>query len=851
MSASNGRRGGAGSALLGLIAVSVIAGVMVTVGVAPAIALTGVAATNSIGLFENLPSDLKIAALQQKTEIYANSHGKKVQIAAFYNQNREVVNWNDISQTVKNATIAGEDVRFYQHGGVDPMGIVRAIVADLHHSDAQGASTITQQYVKNVCVQKAELLSTNAAVQKAYDDCTQPNVGRKVREMRLAIGLEKKYTKNQILLGYLNIALFGGNIYGIETAAQYYYGVHANKLTAAQAASLIAIVNNPTKFQLDQKTNIPANTDRRNHILLVELQQKMLTQAEYDAAIATKVTPKITPTQSGCQGAGASGFFCDYVVNVIRNSPEFGATQAIRDQNLQSAGWKIYTTLNLDLEKKAQGVMNTYVPKKTSVGNIGGAAVTVQVGTGRVLSMVQNKTYNNDGGLGEQYTAVNYSTDKAYGGSSGFQPGSTFKVFTLLDWLKSGHGLNDVVNANGRTMQPSEFTYCKSTYTGQPWTFVNDAGDPGGYQTVRYGTALSINGVFASMASKLDLCDIRTTAEDFGVQPATGGRMDAYPPFVIGQASTFSPLTMVTAYAGLANNGKTCSPVAIDKVVKYDGSTLAVPKTTCKQSIDKQVAIAAVNGLHGVITGGTMATDQTPDGKFLFGKTGTTDNAKDTWAIGASSKVATAVWVGNVDQNVNLRAVYSFPYCPVQSSTQAAIERHCVWKGIMTAANGIYGGATSWAQPESQYIVGKQTTVPNVAGMSIADAKTALGAAGFDSTVGKTIASDVPKGEVASTDPAGGSSTTAGSLVTINPSSGTPAVQMANVPNVVGQQLANAQTQLRSAGFNNVQVQYTIGNGSCTVTQQNPQGGQSPTNGVVQLTVAGTANPANGFKCTQ
>src|SRR6187402_2707570 len=250
------------SAFFGMLAIAVVAGVMIAVAVTPAIALTGTTAKNGIGLFEDLPSDLKISALDQKTEIYAKNGDKNVLIASFYAQNRQVVTWNQVSQVAKNAAIAGEDARFYDHGGIDPLGIVRATVANLAGKDLQGASTITQQYVKNVCVQEAENLSTKKAVDAAYAVCTDPSVGRKLKEARYAIALEKKYSKDSILLGYLNIAGFGGRIYGIESAAEYYYDTTATKLTIAQAASLMAIVNNPTYLRLDVKDNYARNKAR-------------------------------------------------------------------------------------------------------------------------------------------------------------------------------------------------------------------------------------------------------------------------------------------------------------------------------------------------------------------------------------------------------------------------------------------------------------------------------------------------------------------------------------------------------------------------------------------------------------
>ncbi|MGN6744265.1 MAG: transglycosylase domain-containing protein, partial [Amnibacterium sp.] len=332
------------SSLLAFFAVAGIAGVLVAVLLTPAVALSGVGAKQGIGLFESLPADLKIGALAQRTTLYATSHDKPVQLASFFSQDRVVVGWSAVPQTVKDAAIAGEDVRFYHHGGVDANGIVRAAVADLLGRSLQGASTITQQYVKNVCVQKAEEVTDATKRQAAYGECTDPSAGRKLREMRLAIGLEKRYTKDQILLGYLNIAGFGGRVYGIEAASEYYYGIPAARLSAGQAAALIAIVNNPEHLRLDAKANLPAATERRDHILAVEREQGMISEAAYRAAVAAPVAPHLTDPPTGCDAAGVAGFFCDYVVKTLLADPAFGSTATARAANLETKGWKVYTT---------------------------------------------------------------------------------------------------------------------------------------------------------------------------------------------------------------------------------------------------------------------------------------------------------------------------------------------------------------------------------------------------------------------------------------------------------------------------------------------------------------------------
>ena len=838
-----------------MLGVAVVAGLMITVGVAPAIALTGVGAKNGIGLFENLPADLKIVDLQQKTEIYANSNGKPVQIASFYNQNRQIIPWSDVSATVKNATLAAEDVRFYTHGGVDPTGILRAVVSDIGGGGQQGASTITQQYVKNVCIQEAELLPTQAQVNAAYDECTG-GIGRKLKEARLAIGLEKKYSKDQILLGYLNIAGFGGQIYGIESAAQYYYDVHAKDLSVAHAASLIAFVNAPNDLRIDEKANIASNTVRRDYILATELKHHMISQATYDAAEKTPVKPKITPSQSGCAQAKSAAYFCDYVVQTIRENPVFGATPGERFNKLQSAGWKIYTTLDLDLQNQAKATMSRYVPAKSPSGtDLAGAAVTVQVGTGKVLSMVQSKTFDQTDskatkGAGYTATGLNYNVDHLYGGSQyGFQPGSTYKLFTLLDWLKNGHGVYETVNGSPRTLPAGDLKAC-----GKPaaaWSVGNDTVGEGGMQTVYQATAASVNGAFASMAEKLDLCDIQAEAKALDVHRGDGGDPGTNPSSVLG-TDTIAPITMATAYAGVADQGTVCTPIASEKIVGTDGKQVNVPASDCTQGVPKHIAIAAGYTLHGVF-GGTASGDESAlGGAFGMVKTGTTDNATNTWEVGGTTKTTTAVWVGNVNGATNLRTVYSFPGC----GGEAANARHCLWQEITAANEAKYPGDTTWPTPDAQFLYGQQVSVPNVAGLTPAAATATLKTAGFTVTTGKPQPSDtVAAGLVAATSPAAGTEAPPGSAVALLPSTGPAPVVLptlppggpGQVPPLVGLPYLDAFQQLSAAGLQGHANYNGVKGGSCTVLHQSvPQGSPAPQNGTVDFLVDGTPKSCPG-----
>ena len=333
-----------GTGILGFVGMSALAGVLITAAVTPALAVTGMAANNGISMFENLPGYLDIDALSQKTDIYATQpDGSQAHLASFFDENREQVTWDAISQYVKDAAVSGEDPRFYEHGGVDIQGTIRgALSTYVLNQDVQGGSSITQQYVKNVLINNGvREAKTEEEKEAAYDSATETSPERKLKEMRYAITLEKEYSKDEILLGYLNIAAFGGRVYGIESAASYYFGKHAADLTLAEAASLIAIVNHPEKFRLDypeSETNGAAtvvdgqpvpyadNKERRDYILGEMLKLKKITQEEYDAAIATPVTPVITEPSTGCQTAAGSAYFCDYVAWIIKNQFDDPAT---------------------------------------------------------------------------------------------------------------------------------------------------------------------------------------------------------------------------------------------------------------------------------------------------------------------------------------------------------------------------------------------------------------------------------------------------------------------------------------------------------------------------------------------
>lgn len=688
--------GSALAAFAGMIGISIVAGGLIASTTVPVLAVTAVSTDAIEKTFDDLPVELEIGPLMEKTNIYAkDSAGGDVLLATFFDQNREEVSWDSVNGFVKDALVAGEDPRYYEHGAIDLQGTGRALLNNLTGGSKQGGSSISQQYVKNVLIQKAEAITDEAERQKAYEKAIDDTFNRKLKEMKYAIGLEKKYTKEEILLGYLNIVGFGDRIYGIQAAARYYFNTTANDLSLSQAATLIAIVNNPNNLRIDQaddEINGAANgyertLGRRNYVLDAMLEHKKISQEQHDAAVAEPITPTITGTKTGCEISGNAGYFCDYVTWVIKNDPVFGDSPEERAATLRRGGMQIYTTLDMDMQNASVNAIDAYVPKAMNSANIGSAAVSVQPGTGRILSMAQNKNYSADPDVlaqGPEWTSVNYNTDYEYGGSSGFQPGSTYKVFTLLEWLNTGHRLSETVAGN---KSYSSFTNTCPEWGGTwdgSYTVNNDEGGNGGPITPLQSTVGSVNTGFMSMAQKLDLCGIKNMAEKFGVHRADGDILQSNPTAVLG-TNEVSGLAMANAFAGIAAGGVVCNPVAIDRITDSTGAELPIPAADCKQVIDPGVAGAAASALQQVMASGTGQPSNLKDGVPVLGKTGTTDNAISTWMTGATTKVATAVWVGNVSGEVSMRALSV-------KGRQAATLRHLIWPTIMRTADAKYGG---------------------------------------------------------------------------------------------------------------------------------------------------------------
>ena len=836
-------------ALFGFVGFSVLAGLLVTIGVTPAIAVAGMTASSTIGVFESIPEYIEIGKLQQRNTLYANQGGQPVPFATLYSENRVELKWDQVSQSLKDAVVAGEDRRFYEHGGVDVTSLVRAGVGSLGGGElgaSGGGSTLTMQLVRNIRIAQSQLIADPDEKEAAYKDAIKTTIDRKLEEMKFAIGLEKKYTKDEILLAYLNIAYFGDQTYGVQAASQHYFNKNASDLNTQEAASLIAIVQYPDTRNLSTPEKYEGNKARRDVILKSMYAEGFIDKPTEEASLASDIASYVVltaPTQ-GCAAVTAPGaqYFCDYVKKNIKNLAVLGSTEEERLSNWNTGGLNVYTTLDLDLTANAKGQLDQWAPASETRVRLGSVVNSVEAGTGRIVVMTQNTTFSELDTGDRTQTSVNFSTDRDYGGSTGFQPGSTFKPFTLIDWIEQGHGITESVDATPRTF------YLKAGGERQGgWAPKNDDGSKPGQMAVTTATAQSVNTAYAAMASKLDLNDIRDVAQRLGVHRADGGEISNFSSSILGTADEIAPLTMATAYAAIAAGGKYCAPIVVDNIVNDDGVALGGQPQDCSQAVEPEVAAAAAKAMSGLWSNGTGRGALPGDGMEEIGKTGTTDKKESIWIIGATTKLATAIWQGNwTGPKVNLRSIGS----PIKGGNYAA-TRAQLFKAVQTVNNTKYPG-TDFPEANSRLVRGSGVSVPELSGSSVSAAQTMLKGLNLVYADGGTQASALPAGQVVASDPVAGTVLAKGATVRVFTSDGSGA---AAVPDVTGQSIANAKTAIAAAGFSADKVAVTgfapgDGKNQCRVAGTDPAPGTSTAkDAAVGLTLFGNAQGADPGSC--
>ena len=657
----------------GFLVVSLLAGVVAVAMVLPLAAAAGLVTRGAVESFESLPSQLDAPELPERSVILASDGSV---LATIYYQNRIEVPLSSVSPVMREAIVSVEDARYLDHPGIDLRGTMRAIVSNASDSGGsqQGGSTITQQYVKNVLIASA----TN---EQELEAARARTPSRKLREIRYALALERRYSKEQILEKYLNIVYFGAGAYGVEAAARRYFSKPASQLDLIESATLAGIVQQPTAFD---PTRNPDLSQTRRNIVLDEMQQAgFITPVQASAAKEVPIEDTLNPSlqPNGCTSSYAP-YFCDFVVRMIKADPAFGETQVEREALLRRGGLTIRTTLDPDTQSAAYAATNEYIPAKDPSQRA--AAITlVEPGTGNVIAMAQNR----DWGLkGRGKTTYNYNVDQAFGGTIGMQAGSTFKVFTLAEALEAGFSPFETVDApNPKTLD--KFVNCSTGEKFQPVT-VRNAGSAGVLDMFQ-ATAFSTNTYFVTLAERFGLCRQAEIAEEMGVRLATGEPLQRVPTFSLGTMEV-SPLSMAGAYAALANHGTYCAPRVVLEMTDRYGNNVDVPAPRCKEVVSREVADTITSVLTGVIDGPlegrTGSAASLPD-RPAAGKTGSTNDNAAIWFCGYTPQMAAAVWVGDP------RGGFAYPMTDVTingtyySYVTGGMIPNPIWRETMIAAH--------------------------------------------------------------------------------------------------------------------------------------------------------------------
>ncbi|MGW6355473.1 transglycosylase domain-containing protein [Streptomyces sp. NPDC055092] len=624
------------------LGVSVLAGAVLAGIALPAVGALGLAAKGSVEGFDEIPANLKQPPLSQRTTILDNEGGA---IATVYSRDRTVVPLKDISPYMQKALVAIEDSRFYEHGAVDLKGILRAINENAQSGGVtQGASTLTQQYVKNVFMEEAGDDPTKLA------QATQQTIGRKIRELKYAIQLEDKLGKKRILSNYLNITYFGEQAYGVEAAAQRYFSKPAKNLTMEESAMLAGIVQSPSRY--DPVNDEAEATKRRNVVLQRMAETHDISQDEADRAKEKPLGLKISRPQNGCITAvKGAGFFCDYVREVFLTDPVFGKTKEARAKLWNRGGLRVQTTLDPQTQESVQASIKKHVYQTDKVAT---AATFVEPGTGKILGMGQSKPY----GFGKNETQINYSVNRQMSGSNyGFPTGSTFKPFLAAAALEQGTPVTKSYPAPYRMPYPKSVQTC----SGKPWvnnggfTVENENESEFGPYALEEAMAKSINTYFVQMIGDTGMCPVMDMADKLGVVQGNGDKLPEVPAIVLGSKG-ISPLTMASAYAAFADRGTYCTPIAIESITAPGDKSLPVPKSSCSRAMTTKTADSINTLLSGVIDSGTGREAGLTD-RDNAGKTGTTDSRKNAWFVGYTPNLSGAVWVGSALQNVEMENI--------------------------------------------------------------------------------------------------------------------------------------------------------------------------------------------------
>ncbi|MEI2730546.1 MAG: penicillin-binding protein [Dermatophilaceae bacterium] len=763
--------------LAAFLAAAGVMGLLTAGVVMPAVGAAGAATRAGVDLFDSLPGEFTTSPLSEQSVIL-NADGS--QLATPYDENRVIVPLSEIAPIMRTAQVAIEDHRFYEHGGADLQGIVRAFISNQSSGGVTGGgSTLTQQYVKITLQENAVRTGDTDAARKAIAQ----NYGRKIQELKYAVQLEKTLTKDQILEGYLNLVYYGDRAYGVEAAAEHYFSKHAKELTLTEAALLAGVVQNPGTTD---PINFPDKALARRNVVLDRMHElKLISDKDWTDAKAVKLADILHPkaAQNSCQSSKYP-YFCDYVIAYLKQDPSLDAALGTSEKDRINAIYRGGLTIQTTLDPRIMDLAREKLVERVPVGNgedIGAATAVIDVKTGGVKAIAQNTEYKLNSSQ-QSETTVNWAVDTKYGGSLGFGFGSTIKAFALVTALESGIPTSASVYAkSGPAVYTGRDIGGDCGLGGSSWPVRNDESITEGNMSLAQATSRSINTAFVGLAIRLkDICKIRETEWRMGLHQTNGEKIKPFPAAIILGADSVSPMTVASAYQTLANEGKYCTPTPIISITKA-GQALPVPApgSQCEQRVDPDVARGVTSLLTGPLrSGGTAQRSALAGGRPAAGKTGTTDRNNETWFVGFTPELSTAVWVGTPNDPGNTKNLDGIRlggsyYGTVFGASIAAP----VWKGIMDAS--LEGTpATPFTQASDKVTNGEMVDIPSVLRRSLDDARALLDQAGFSVSTRRTY-SNYAVGTIVGTSP--GNRAIRGSVVTILISAG-PAPAPAPTP---------------------------------------------------------------------
>ncbi|MDO5118685.1 MAG: PBP1A family penicillin-binding protein [Coriobacteriales bacterium] len=521
-------------------------------------------------------------------------------IAEYYLQNRRIIDMDQVSQYVLTASVDTEDIRFYKHNGVDPQAIIRAVIAQLSGS-SEGASTITQQLVRNTVLS---------------DEQFDYSLKRKVREAYIAIQMEKMYTKDQILMMYLNTIYYGDGAYGIQAASINYFNKNASDLTLSEAALLCGLPQAPSAY--DPTVNPDLATKRRNVVLMRMFDAGDITKEQYDEAVNEEL---VLNHGAYLDPVGPYPYFSDYVQSLLLEDFDYNT--------ILQGGLHVYTTLDTTWQRYAEEAVREQLDV---VGdpNLQFGLAAIEPSTGYIKAIVGGRDY--------EVSQFNTATQARR------QPGSSMKMFTLATAISQGMNPSIMLNANS----PLKIT--------DDWEVQNYGNASYGTVTLRYATEESLNTPYAQVALAVGIENVIATAHAMGIDVD----LPPYPSVALGSAG-IPPVQMAEAYATLAADGVHREGVAITRIEDRNGNVIYEHVDTPEQVLAPEVAEAVTDVLKGTVRGAGTAAILSYNFNIpvdMAGKSGTSSGARDLWFVGYTPSMACAVWCGYLEESM----IYVYGY---------------------------------------------------------------------------------------------------------------------------------------------------------------------------------------------